>query len=41
MEEFFEWKPSRLEDYSSEEDPFDGQVSSTENAVDKDAVVAT
>ena len=40
MEEFFEWKASRLEDYSSEEDSFGDQASSTENSVDRDAAVA-
>jgi hypothetical protein len=40
MEEFFEWKASRLEDCSSEEDSFGDQASSTENSVDRDAAVA-
>ena len=40
MEEFFEWKASRLEDYSSEEDSFGDQASSTENSVDRDTAVA-
>jgi transposase-like protein len=40
MEEFFEWKASRLEDYSSEEDSFGDQASSTENSVDRDEAVA-
>ena len=42
----FEWKASHLEEDSSEEDSsggedsFGGQVSSTENSVDRDATVA-
>jgi hypothetical protein len=39
MEEFFEWKASCLEEDSSEEDSFGGQVSSTESPVGEEAVV--
>jgi hypothetical protein len=40
MEEFFEWRASRLQEESSEEDSPGGQVSSTANPVDQDAAVA-